>query len=176
MRRKRLLTSIGRHRFSLAAERRAARFLAEAPASNVVHLTLPTRPNRSYPLLSGVIFNDEPGSTVLGISAGRDIASRPMPSTRLVVLDEIQAGPGYRTAGTFTLARAFLAAGVPAVLGTLPGADESATRELIVGFHREMAAQASAEEALTRVQRNALQQNGRRLGAWTALVLYGSDR
>ena len=41
-----------------------------------------------------------------------------------------------------SLARAFLAAGVPAVLGTLPGADESATRDLMIGFHREMAAQA----------------------------------
>jgi len=34
----------------------------------------------------------------------------------------------------------------------------------------------SAEQALSRVQRNAIEQNGRRLGAWSALVLYGSDR
>ena len=31
-----------------------------------------------------------------------------------------------------------MAAGVPAVLGTLPGADENATRDLMIGFHREM--------------------------------------
>ena len=153
-----------------------ARFLAEVPASSVVHLTLPTRSSRSYPLLSGVMFNDEPGHPYSGAVLGQDIASRPMPSTRVVVLDDLEAGSGYRTAGSFSLARAFLAAGVPAVLGTLPGADEGSTREMIVGFHRELAAQASAAEALTRVQRNALQQNGRRIGAWTALVIYGSDR
>ncbi len=74
------------------------------------------------------------------------------------------------------MARAFMAAGVPAVLGTLPGADESATRDLMIGFHREMSQGMSAEQALSTVQRNALQQNGRRLGAWSALVIYGSDR
>ena len=57
-----------------------------------------------------------------------------------------------------------------------PGADESAARDLMIGFHREMAKGVSAEQALTTVQRNALVENGRRLGAWTALVLYGSDR
>jgi len=74
------------------------------------------------------------------------------------------------------MARAFMAAGVPAALGTLPGANESAARDLMIGFHREMSQGISAEQALSKVQRKAIQQNGRRLGAWTALVLYGSDR
>jgi CHAT domain-containing protein len=69
-----------------------------------------------------------------------------------------------------------MAAGVPAVVGTLPGADETATRDLMIAFHREMAKGLSAEQALHTVQRNAIQQNGRRLGAWSALVIYGSDR
>jgi CHAT domain-containing protein len=75
-----------------------------------------------------------------------------------------------------SLARAFMAAGVPAALGTLPGANENALRDLMIGFHREMLRNVSAEQALQSVQRNVIQQNGRRLGAWTALVLYGSDR
>ena len=75
-----------------------------------------------------------------------------------------------------SLARAFMTAGVPAVVGTLPGADENATRDLMIAFHREMSTGVSAEQALQTVQRNAIQQNGRRLGAWSALVLYGSDR
>jgi hypothetical protein len=33
-----------------------------------------------------------------------------------------------------------------------------------------------ADEALNTLQRNVLKSNGRRLGAWSALVLYGSDR
>ena len=142
----------------------------------IVHLAAPAYGNAAYPSLSRLILSDEPGQKYSGAVLGQEIASGSMGATRLVVLDEIRSQQSYQTAGTFDLATAFLAAGVPAVLGTLPGAVESATRELMVGFHREMAGQVSAAEALTRVQRNALQQNGRRLGAWTALVIYGSDR
>jgi tetratricopeptide (TPR) repeat protein len=158
------------------ADATRARFEAGAAASEVVHLAVATQSSTAYPSLSHVLLHDEPGRKYSGTVLASDIASRPLPATRLVVLDEVRTEQTYRTAGTLSVARAFLTAGVPAVLGTRPGADESETRELIVGFHRELAGQVSASEALTRVQRNALQQNGRRLGAWTALVLYGSDR
>ena len=75
-----------------------------------------------------------------------------------------------------SIARAFMTAGVPAVVGTLPGADENATRDLLIAFHREIASGARAEEALQKIQRSAIEKNGRRLGAWSALVMYGSDR
>ena len=58
--------------------------------------------------------------------------------TGLVVIDEAGAASSNRGEGTLSLARAFMAAGVPAVVGTLPGADENATRDLMIGFHREM--------------------------------------
>ena len=99
-----------------------------------------------------------------------------MATTGLVVLDEVTPNTSNRGEGTLSLVRAFMAAGVPAVLGTLPGADETAARDLMIGFHREMTTGIPAVHALSRVQRNAMQQNGRRLGAWTALVFYGSDR
>ena len=92
------------------------------------------------------------------------------------MLDEIDADQTNRGEGTLSLARAFMAAGVPAVVGTLPGANEDATRDLMIGFHREMSTGITAEQALQRIQRSAIQQNGRRLGAWSALVIYGSDR
>jgi CHAT domain-containing protein len=94
----------------------------------------------------------------------------------LVVIDEVATTNRNRGEGTLALARAFLAAGVPAVLGTLPGADELATRDLMVGFHRRIASDMTPTEALTDLQRNVLQSNGRRIGAWSALVIYGSDR
>ena len=119
---------------------------------------------------------DDPGVRHSGAILGSDIAQRTLPRTGLVVIDETGAPGSTRGEGTLSFARAFMAAGVPAVLGTLPGADENAVRDLMIGFHREISNGISAEQALSRVQRNALQQNGRRLGAWTALVLYGSDR
>jgi glycosyltransferase involved in cell wall biosynthesis len=106
---------------------------------------------------------------------GRDIAAAPLAATDLVVIDQRAAATQSESSG-LALSRAFIAAGVPAVLTTLPGADEIAAGEQFVGFHREVANGAAAVDALSRIQRNAIKQNGRRLGAWCALVLYGSDR
>jgi len=152
------------------------RLLADAPSYPVVHLAAPVTSSSTNPLLSQLVVSDNAGVRHSGIVAGTDIASRPMPRTKLVVLDEVETAPSHRGEGTLSMARAFMAAGVPAVVGTLPGANEGASRDLMIGFHREIAQGVSAEQALSKVQRNAIQQNGGRVGAWTALVLYGSDR
>jgi CHAT domain-containing protein len=152
------------------------RFLSEAPSHSIIHVAATTATNQAFPLLSRMMLADEAGQRHSGAVLGRDIAARPLSQTNLVVIDEVETNATDRGEGTLSLARAFLSAGVPAVLGTLPGANEHATRDLVIGFHREMAKNVSAEQALSTVQRNAIQQNGRRLGAWTALVIYGSDR
>jgi CHAT domain-containing protein len=153
-----------------------SRFLADAPEHSLVHVAARTATNQVSPLMSRLLLADEPGRRYSGAVLGSEIAGRAMNQTDLVVIDEVETNNRVRGEGTLSLARAFMAAGVPAVLGTLPGANEDATRDLLIGFHREMSNNVSAEQALSRVQRNAIQQNGRRLGAWTALVLYGSDR
>ncbi len=158
------------------AEATRTRFFADAPNRRIVHVAARTAANPSYPLLSRMVVADEPGVRHSGAILGSDIAQRTLPQTRLVVIDGTNAASPHRGEGTSSLARAFLTAGVPAVVGTLPGADENATRDLLISFHREMSKGISAEQALRTVQRNAIEQNGRRLGAWTALVLYGSDR
>jgi len=152
------------------------RFLDEAPAHSLIHLATRTGVNRSNPLLSRLELTDEGGRRHSGTVLGTDIAAKQLSRTDLVVIGEVDTTTTHRGEGTLSLARAFMAAGVPAVLGTLPGANENATRDLMISFHREMSRTASAEQALHTVQRNAIQQNGRRLGAWSALVLYGSDR
>jgi len=151
-------------------------FFSNAAGRRVVHIGARTAANASFPLLSRLVVADEPGLRHSGSILGSEIAQRTLPNTGLVVIDEAGGTSSNRGEGTSSLARAFMAAGVPAVVGTLPGADEGATRDLMIGFHRELATGVSAEQALTRVQRSAIEQNGRRVGAWSALVLYGSDR
>ena len=151
-------------------------FFSNAAGRRVVHIGARTAANASFPLLSRLVAADEPGLRHSGAILGSEIAERTLPNTRLVVIDEAGGPSSNRGEGTSSLARAFLAAGVPAVVGTLPGADEDAARDLMIGFHRELANGVPAEQALSRVQRNAIEQNGRRLGAWSALVLYGADR
>ena len=153
-----------------------ARLFAEAPGHSVLHLSVATGRNAAYPLLSRVLLADEGGRRHSGSVLGQEIAAQSMSHTNLVVIDEVEASRANRGEGTLSLARAFMAAGVPAVVGTLPGAGEASTRDLMVGFHRRVASGMSPAEALTDLQRNVLQSNGRRLGAWSALVMYGSDR
>jgi len=151
-----------------------SRFLVQISERPIVHIAAPTVDNRAFPLLSRVLLADETDRPYSGALMGHDIVARPMNHIRLVVIDSTTGAA--RTSGADNLTRAFLTAGVPAVLATLPGADETATRELMVGFHRLMSTGITADEALNQLQRNVLQSNGRRLGAWSALVLYGSDR
>lgn len=153
-----------------------SRLFTDVAAHSIVHLALPVGASAQNPLLSRVQVANEPGARHSGTIRGSDIATQTLSRTRLVVMDEVASGKSYRGEGTLSMARAFMTAGVPAVVGTLPGADENATRDLMIGFHREMSTGISAAQALQRVQRNAIEQNGRRLGAWSALVMYGSDR
>jgi CHAT domain-containing protein len=153
-----------------------ARLLAGVRDHAVVHLSAQTAANAAYPMLSRVLLVDEPGHRYSGDVLGREIAAQSLSHTKLVVLDEVYEPTRNRGDGTLSLARAFMTAGVRTVVGTLPGADETAVRELMVGLHRRLASGMPAAEALATLQRNVLQSNGRRLGAWSALVLYGSDR
>lgn len=159
-----------------SAEATRSRFISEIAKRRIVHVSAPSRHSNAFPLLSGVRLADDPGLRHSGLLLGREIAAQQLSHTNLVVIDEVESNPRDRGEGTLSMARAFMAAGVPAALGTLPGADENATRDLMIAFHREMSRKVSAAQALQTVQRNAIHQNGRRLGAWTALVLYGSDR
>lgn len=152
------------------------RFLAQAAGRRVLHVAAETGANATHPLLSRLRLADEPGRQYSGAWLGREIAQQAMPATSVIVLDEVEAGRGSRGEGTIALSRAFMTAGIPAVVGTLPGAEEAATRELMLGFHRQMSTGISAGQALSVLQRNVIRSNGRRLGAWSALVLYGSDR
>ncbi|MBY0497567.1 MAG: CHAT domain-containing protein [Cyanobacteria bacterium] len=152
------------------------RLFANASNRSIVHLSARTVSNQAYPSLSRVVLADEPGRRHSGGVLGREVAGQPLSRAHLVVLDEVENGGRTRGEGTLTLARAFQTAGVPAVLATLPGAEHAALQDLIVGFHRHVSSGMVAEEALATIQRNVLQSSGRRLGAWSALVLYGSER
>jgi CHAT domain-containing protein len=151
-------------------------FFEDAQASPVVHLL--TRPtlNEAFPMLSGFAVADESGRRYSGRVFARDVVAGPRPNMKLIVIEEFDGDGNFRGKGTLALSHGFIAAGVPSVLGTLPGADRSAVADLMVGFHQRLAAPMTVADALTDLQRNVLQSNGRRLGAWSALVLYGSDR
>lgn len=152
------------------------RLFANSSNRSIVHLSARTVSNQAYPSLSRLVLADEPGRRHSGGVFGREIAGQALSRAHLVVLDEVENAGHIRGEGTLNLALAFQTAGVAAVLATLPGAEHAALHDLMVGFHRYVSSGMAAEEALATIQRNVLHSSGRRLGAWSALVLYGSER
>lgn len=100
------------------------------------------------------------------------------PATRLVVLAacETFAGRDEHLEGTPTLAHAFLAAGVPTVVGTLWKIDDRSAHALFTTFHRHVAGGAPAGDAL-RLAQLALLRGGdrgqRRPSSWAGVTLAG---
>jgi CHAT domain-containing protein len=78
--------------------------------------------------------------------------------TRLVVLAACDTGNGYvsDSDGVQSLARPFLAAGVPSVVATLNPVHDLATKTLLTVFHRRFRSGASAAEAMRQAQLSLL--------------------
>jgi CHAT domain-containing protein/lipopolysaccharide biosynthesis regulator YciM len=78
-----------------------------------------------------------------------------LPQTRLVVLSACQSGLGryYRGEGMVSLARPFLAAGVPTVATSLWPVNSEATSQLMIEFHRQRKlSQLGSADALSKAQ------------------------
>ncbi|HYE88646.1 MAG TPA: CHAT domain-containing protein, partial [Vicinamibacterales bacterium] len=138
------------------------RVVNAAADRTIVHFVADADRNREYPMLSRLRLAGEPGRPYSTDLLGRDIAATDLSRTRLVVIESNRASESHQGEAFSGLAPAFMAAGVPAVLDTLTNAHSPAIRELMVGFHRQMRQSRSAAQALSRLQRNAIQQNGRR--------------
>ena len=84
----------------------------------------------------------------------REIARQAFPSTRLVVLGACRTNAGRirRGEGVFSLARPFLAAGIPTVIATLWDVNDRASHRLLVAFHRALPQAATVAEALRNAQ------------------------
>jgi CHAT domain-containing protein len=89
-----------------------------------------------------------------GWLTAREIYSLKLDGTRLVVLAACDTGSEYvpGSDGETSLARAFLAAGVPTVVATLRDVDDEATARLFEEFHQRMLAGADPADALRDAQ------------------------
>lgn len=93
-----------------------------------------------------------------GVLSARDIASRHIESTEIVVLSACESAgtPGTGREAPHGLATAFLAAGVPTVVASLWKADDSASRDLMLIFHQGLVAGLDPATALQRAQQELL--------------------
>ena len=144
-----------------------------APARAVIQLPALAASNSHLPQLSRVVLADSPGRPYSGTWLAQDLTA--LPRVRGVLLPNIDAGerPVFG-AGSYDVASAFLEAGTPhvvSVISTVPPDDTLAGR-----LRRRLESDPSLVSAVASFQRDAIQTNGRRLGTWSQVVVYGSSR
>jgi CHAT domain-containing protein len=112
----------------------------EMRRANVVHLAMHSVVDEDSPLRSKLIFaadGDGESRRDDGVLYAYEINSSRLPLAHLVILSACETGVGryYRGEGMMGLSRAFLAAEVPLVIGSLWRVDSDSTTDLMVAFH-----------------------------------------
>jgi CHAT domain-containing protein len=142
-------------------------FEREAAAANVIHF-----------VGHGVVSQKpgEPAYILLGDGRldAKEVASLALPRTSIVVLAACSTADGeiQSAEGTISMARAFVAAGASAVVGTLrPIVDRDAAR-FFPRFHQHFASGVPPAEALRRTQLEWIER-GDNASIWTAVQMIG---
>jgi CHAT domain-containing protein len=139
-------------------EATARRLLAELKDADIVHFAGHAIVNDRFPLLSALVMAPEregdPGDLVTAL----DLQQAAPAATRLVVLGACRAAGGgtERPGAAFSLARPFLAAGVPAIVGTQWAIGDRPAAAILSSFHQELRRGSSAAWSLRTAQLAAL--------------------
>lgn len=156
------------------------RFQADVGRHEVVHVAAHAVDFPGEPELASLVLAPAPGGSADGLLPGRDIRlSHPL-RTRLVVLAACRSAGGTisATEGPLNLARPFLAAGIPTVVGSLWALDEATSLAFSSRFHAAYAGGAGALDAFHGAQLSLLRDPDpllRSPRSWAGLVLMGAD-
>lgn len=163
---------------------RVARVKSEMEKSDVLHLALHAIADERNPMRSNFLLAKEPAGGVdlqapEGVLRAYDIYQQKLPRTRLAVLSACQTSVDryYKGEGMISLARPFIASGVPLVAASLWPVDSNSTADLMIRFHQERKREpASTVAALRRAQLAMLDSNEERLHQpyyWAAFIAIG---
>jgi CHAT domain-containing protein len=147
-------------------------FLREAARWPLLHLGMHALLNPDHPHLSRLLLAPvAPGDS--GTLTAAEIQALPLSRTRLVFLASCRSGGGATSSeGVLSLARSFLAAGVPEVVSSLWDLDDEAGVMLVTDFYRRLLVDAQVAMALRETQLAAFQAH-RPIKDWSALQVLG---
>jgi CHAT domain-containing protein len=151
------------------------RFVDAAPSHDVVHFGGHAFVNAEYPLLSRLAFASATGEDPL---FAYEISRIVFSNTRLVVLAACSTAVGAvsRGEGAMSVARPFLAAGVPTVVASQWDVDDRATEQLFVEFHRTLSRSGDPVQSLRSAQLALLRGANpafRLPGSWAPFIVLG---
>jgi len=155
------------------------RFLESAGDYDVVHFGGHAVANPEYPLMSRLFFAMDHDGAPPELLFAHEISRLTFSRTRVVVLAACStaAGAVSRGEGVVSLARPFLAAGVPMVVASQWDVDDRATARLFLEFHRDLARTADPVESLRAAQLSLLRSGDAALASphsWGAFVVIGA--
>lgn len=171
-------TQYGERQVLLGAAATRERFVSQAANYDVVHFGGHAYVNTEFPLLSRLAFAESTESESSTLFA-HEISRMRFHRTGLVVLAACStaAGAVSRGEGVISIARPFLAAGVPLAIASQWDVDDRATESLFVEFHRALSASHAPLAALQAAQVAMLRSPIPSLAApasWGAFVALGA--
>lgn len=157
---------------------------AESEKADVIHFALHYVVDDPSSMLSGLVLastaqGKEADSSNDGMWLASEIYQTRLSRPRLVVLSACQTGVEYqyRGEGAVSIARTFIAAGVPVVVASLWPVDSESTAKLMVSFHLHRThGHLSTPEALRQAQLELLNSDDKRYGLpyyWAAFTVIG---
>jgi len=149
-----------------------AAFESSAALAEVVHFTGHAVASTGGTHAGYLLLRSDAGSE--GQLVVKRIAGMHFPRTSLIVLAACSTAAGEirSTEGTISAARAFLAAGVPAVVATLLPIEDEPAADFFPSFHRRLAEGLRPAEALRQTQIDCIRKSGC-AGLWNAVVIIG---
>ena len=164
-------------RLLLGSQATKRELLRDAVVSNVVHFAGHGVVRPDAPLLSHLVLApDDHGAS--GVLTAQELFDIRLPRTRLAILSGCHTASGRLsdTEGASSLARAFFAAGVPAVVASLWAVDDESTADFFASYHRRLSRGDDPTEALRRTQLERLVQDKggwQGFSTWAAFALFG---
>ncbi|MEK7255048.1 MAG: CHAT domain-containing protein, partial [Bacteroidota bacterium] len=128
-------------------------FKRHSPHFQILHLAMHSIADDANPLFSKLLFTQTADSEEGNDLNANELYAMRLPA-RLVVLSACNTGSGKlrRGEGIMSLSRAFSFAGVPATVMSLWQAPDEATRQVMVGFYKNLKAGLRKDEALRRAK------------------------
>jgi CHAT domain-containing protein len=156
-----------------------SRVLSSLAGHRLVHFAGHAIPNPQYPAFSLLALAPDPESGESGAVFAHEIEQLQLRGVDVVVLAACDTATGYLSLseGPLSLARAFLAAGVPRVVASLWRVDDRETAALLRRFHEQLRAGRSPAHALREAQLHALKSSDvllRRPAVWAAFSVFGA--
>jgi CHAT domain-containing protein len=155
----------------LARDSRPDELAAQAARADVIHFV-----GHAGSSDSGATLLTSPRAGAEGQLDVRAIAALRLPRTRVVVLAACSTARGEERGqeGSISVARAFLAAGVPSVVATLWPIDDTQAADFFPRLHQQLARGVSPAQALRAAQLESIHGRSLPLAIWAAVQVIGS--